>query len=192
MKTKISRKTRETDVSVEINLKGVGKYKIGTGIPFLNHMLELFAHHGGFDLKVNASGDTDIDDHHLIEDVGITLGQAIKKALGGKKGIKRYGNFLLPMDEALSYVAVDVSSRPYLSFKAKFARRVSEKFDYELLEDFFKALASNASITLHIKVMEGRSNHHIAESIFKGFGKALAEAVSKGRGARIPSTKGRI
>ena len=192
MKSKIVRKTRETSVILEINLRGKGKYRINTGIPFFDHMLELFAMHGGFNLNVQAGGDTGIDDHHLTEDVGITLGQALKKAFGNKKGIKRYGNFLMPMDEALSYIVIDISSRPYLEYNAKFNRPDFGKFDYTLLEDFFRAVVSNAGITMHVNVIKGKSSHHTAESIFKGFGKALSEAVSPGKVNRVPSTKGRI
>ncbi|MFH1369643.1 MAG: imidazoleglycerol-phosphate dehydratase HisB [Elusimicrobiota bacterium] len=191
-KAKVSRKTKETEVSVEIGLDRISTAKIGTTIPFVDHMLTLMAYHGDFGLKLKACGDTEIDDHHLVEDIGITLGQALSKALGSKKGINRYGSFLLPMDEALSYVAIDVSGRPYLNFKVKFKNQRTG-FDFDLLNDFFYALAINAGITLHIEMKSGRNNHHIAESIFKGFGRALSQAVSPASKRKgVPSTKGRI
>ncbi|MEW6042498.1 MAG: imidazoleglycerol-phosphate dehydratase HisB, partial [Elusimicrobiota bacterium] len=188
----VKRKTKETTVNVEIDLHGNGRCNISTDIPFINHMLELFAFHGNFDLKIKATGDTVIDNHHLVEDIGITLGQAIKEALGNRKGITRYGSFLMPMDEALSYIVIDISSRPFLSFKVKFKKVFSIEFDYGLIEDFFKALVSNAGMTLHIRILNGKNNHHIAESIFKGFGKALAMAVTKAGSKKILSTKGKL
>lgn len=191
-KARITRKTSETQVDLAIDLDRPGDVRVKTTIPFLDHMLNLFAHHGKFALSVKASGDTEIDDHHLVEDIGIVLGQAVLKALGKKEKINRYGNFLLPMDEALSYVALDISGRPYIDYRVSFADK-NEKFDYDLLQDFFTAVAQNAGITLHIDQKRGRNNHHIAESIFKGFGRALAQAVSineKQKG--IPSTKGKL
>jgi len=200
-KTKLMRKTKETDVKIELNLDGKGNFRINTSLPFLDHMLSLFAKHGLFDLKIKARGDRKIDDHHLVEDIGIVLGVAIKKSLGNKKGIERYGNFLMPMDEALSYVVVDLSGRPYFSFDVKFKRRIAgirvikreEEFDYSLIEEFFRAISNNAEMNLHIKNYSGKNNHHIAESIFKGFGKALAMAVKiNPRIKGVPSTKGKI
>jgi len=191
-KAKIVRKTKETSVTAELNLDRAKPVRISTTVPFFDHMLTLMAYHGGLGLAIKASGDTDIDDHHLVEDVGITLGKALCKALGGKKGINRYGNFLLPMDEALSYVVIDVSGRPYLSYKVKFKPQCSG-FDFDLLNDFFYALALNSGITVHIELKKGRNNHHMAESIFKGFGKALAQAVSIDKNKKsAPSTKGKL
>lgn len=189
-KVKFDRKTNETDVTVELNLDKASKPSISTTIGFLDHMLDLFAVHAGITLKIKASGDTHIDDHHLVEDTGITIGKALKEAIGDKKGITRYGHFLLPMDEALSYVALDLSGRFYLSYEAdiKFQKT---GFNYDLIQEFFYALACNAGITLHIKMIKGRNNHHIAESMFKGFGRALGQAVSYSKGKKmIPSTKG--
>lgn len=189
-KAKIHRKTNETDVLIELNLDKSSKPVISTTIGFLDHMLELFAAHSGFTLKIKAAGDTHIDDHHLVEDIGITLGLALKEAIGDKKGIARYGHFLLPMDEALSYVALDFSGRFYLSYEAdiKFQKT---GFNYDLIQEFFYALAFNAGITLHIKMIKGRNNHHIAESMFKAFGRALKQAVAYSKGKKsIPSTKG--
>jgi imidazoleglycerol phosphate dehydratase HisB len=191
-KAKIIRKTKETSVTVDINLDGAKPTGISTTIPFFDHMLTLMAYHGGIGLSVKAKGDTEIDDHHLIEDTGIALGKALAKALGSKKGINRYGNFLLPMDEALSYVVIDISGRPYLGYKVKFKSQPAG-FDFDLLEDFFYALAINAGITAHIELKKGRNNHHMAEAIFKGFGKALAQAVSAAKNRKsVPSTKGRL
>lgn len=188
-KSKIIRKTNETNVEVELNLDKVSKPQISTTIGFLDHMLDLFAMHAGISLKIKASGDTHIDDHHLVEDTGITIGKALKEALGDKKGIVRYGHFLLPMDEALAYIALDLSGRFFLSYEAdiKFQKT---GFNYDLIQEFFYALACNAGITLHIKMIKGRNNHHIAESMFKGFGRALGQAVAYSKNRRIPSTKG--
>lgn len=191
-KSKINRKTSETDVRLEINLDSSKKSSIKTTIPFMDHMLDLFSAHAGINLNIDAKGDTHIDDHHLVEDIGITLGQALKTALGDKKGITRYGHFLLPMDEALAYVALDISGRPHLSYEAdiKFQK---DGFNYDLIQEFFTAFVNNAAITLHIKMMKGRNNHHIAESIFKGLGRALARAVSiNKKNKKIPSTKGTL
>jgi imidazoleglycerol-phosphate dehydratase len=195
-KAKIDRRTKETKIQVELNLDGKGNYEINTPIPFLNHMLELMAKFACIDLKIKASGDIRIDNHHTTEDLGISLGQAIKKALGKKEGIFRYGFSLVPMDEALSEISLDLSNRPYLAFNVKFKRETTKKigeFNFELIEDFFRALCINAGITLHINLRYGKNNHHIAESMFKGFGVTLREAVKinpKLKG--IPSTKGRI
>lgn len=189
-KSTINRKTSETDVKLEINLDSSKKSSVCTTIPFMDHMLDLFSAHAGITLNINAKGDTHIDDHHLVEDIGITLGQAFKKALGDKKGITRYGHFLLPMDEALAYVALDISGRPHLNYEAaiKFQQN---GFNYDLIQEFFTAFVNNAGITLHIKMMKGRNNHHIAEAIFKGFGRAVAQAVSiNKKNKKIPSTKG--
>ncbi len=189
-KAHIKRKTFETNIDVELNLDSSKKPLISTTIPFMDHMLTLFAAHAGVYLKIKAKGDTEIDDHHLIEDMGITLGQVFKQAIGDKKGITRYGHFLLPMDEALAYVAIDLSGRPFLSYEADIKFQTTG-FNYDLIQEFFIAFVNNAAITLHIKMIKGRNNHHIAESIFKGFGRALAIAISKNKkNNKIPSTKG--
>jgi len=190
-KTNISRKTKETKVSVYLNLDGKGKYDIKTTLPFFDHMLSAFAKHGLFDLKIVARGDREIDDHHLLEDIGLSLGMAVRKCLGNKKGIGRYGNFLMPMDEALSYVVIDISDRPHLKYNVRFNKTYDETFNFDLIEDFFQALVAESKITLHIAMKSGRNNHHIAEAVFKGFGKALSMAVAiKGKG--VPSTKGKL
>jgi len=192
-KATLHRKTHETDVYLSLNLEGTGKSHITTTIPFLDHMLELFAKHGRFDLTLKAKGDTHIDDHHLVEDLGIALGQAISDALGEKKGITRYGNFILPMDEALSYVAIDLSNRPYFVFKVKWVSTQIGKFDGLLLEHFFESVAASARMNLHMALRYGKHPHHIAESLFKGFARALAQAVAiDPRVKGIPSTKGKL
>ena len=193
-KATINRKTRETQIALGINLDGSGTSAIKTPVPFINHMLELFAKHGMFDLKLKATGDTNIDDHHTVEDIGICLGNAIRKALGSMKGIERYGNFSLPMDETLSEVSVDISGRQYLVFNVKFKKPGrKDEFDFSLLEDFFRAISFNAGLTLHINLKYGKNNHHIAESVFKGFAKALSNAVRMNpRVKGIPSTKGTL
>jgi imidazoleglycerol-phosphate dehydratase len=189
-KASILRETKETNVSIVLNLDKPEPVNISTTVPFVDHMLTLFAHHSAIALNVKAKGDTEIDDHHLVEDIGITLGQTLKKALGDKKNINRYGNFLLPMDEALSYVALDISGRPYLEYKVKF-KAGNKGFDFALFKEFFYAVAINAGITLHITQKAGENNHHIAESIFKGFGRALMQAVAVNKKQKgIPSTKG--
>src|SRR3990167_4384217 len=190
---KVSRNTKETQIFLSLNLDGSGSSDARTTLPFLDHMLDLLARHSGIDLAVRAKGDTHIDDHHLVEDIGIALGLALEKALGDKKGIYRYGNFLLPMDESLSYVAVDLGGRPYFDYKVGFRPQSKAPFSFELFEDFFQAVAMSAKMNLHVKLLQGRNNHHIAESIFKGFAKATAQAVSKdARQKGIPSTKGSL
>jgi imidazoleglycerol-phosphate dehydratase len=193
-KAKIKRNTNETQIELELDLDGTGKYEIQTSIGFLNHMLELFSKNSLIDLKLKAKGDLEVDQHHLIEDIGICLGQAVKKALGDKKGINRAGYFAYPMDEALSIIAVDASGRPNLKFKAEFKRRYCGDMDTDLLEDFFKGFTDNAGITLHIVMAYGRNTHHKIEAIFKAFGKAMKMAVSKDEKTKgiIPSTKGVI
>ncbi len=197
--------TNETQIRLKLDLDGKGIYNVSTTIPFLDHMLELFTKHGNFGLTVKATGDTHIDDHHLVEDLGIALGEALNFALGDKKGITRYGQDLRPdrrgkgkalttMDETLSYVALDLSGRPYFDWKVKFHLQNKPPMSFELLEDFFQALAMSAKMNLHIKLMQGRNNHHISESIFKGFGRALSMAVALDprRARTIPSTKGSL
>lgn len=189
-KTNLVRKTKETYVEIKLNLDGKGKNKIVTTIPFFDHMLSLFSFHSGIDLSINANGDTQIDEHHLIEDIGISLGQAFNTALGTKKGINRYGEVLTPMDESLSYVAVDISGRGYLSYKVKFFPEYKkESFDYNLIKEFFYSFVHNAKITLHIKILDGKNNHHICESIFKGVGRAIKQAIVVTK-KNIPSSKG--
>ena len=192
-KATLHRKTRETDIHMSLNLDGTGKSSVRTTLPFLDHMFELFAKHGRFDLTLKAKGDTHIDDHHLVEDLGIALGQAIADALGEKKGIVRYGNFLLPMDETLSYVALDLSNRPHFVFKVKWKSTQIGKFDGLLLEHFFESVASTARMNLHMALSYGKHPHHIAESLFKGFARALAQAVQiDPRVKGVPSTQGKL
>lgn len=183
------RKTKETDIELSLSLDGNGQGEIETGIGFFDHMLTLFARHGCFDLDIHCDGDLFVDAHHSIEDIGIVLGKAIKEALGDKNGIRRYGSALIPMDETLSEVALDLSGRSYLVFNAAFtAERIGE-FPTEMAEEFFRAVADQADMTLHINLRYGKNNHHIAESIFKAFGHALKDAVSLD-GDGILSTKG--
>ena len=190
-KAEIARKTSETDVALTLLIDGKGASKITTGIGFLDHMLTLFAKHGRFDLELSASGDLHVDSHHTVEDVGIVLGQALKEALGDKKSISRYGTSFVPMDEALAMVSLDISGRPYLVFDVSFSNDRVGEMDTELFEEFFRALAFNAGITLHIKELHGGNNHHIIEAVFKAFGRALAEAAEvDGRIEGVLSTKG--
>jgi imidazoleglycerol-phosphate dehydratase len=188
---RVDRKTKETDIKTEINLDGEGKYSVNTSIPFLDHMLSLMSKHGLFDLKIRAKGDIDIDDHHTVEDVGITLGKALRQALGDMKGITRYGQASVPMDEALAEVRLDISGRPYLIYKVEFPKRSKIKdFDPDLIEDFLQAFVSNGSITLHVQSHYGRNTHHIIEAIFKALGRALKQAVAiDPRVKGVPSTK---
>ncbi len=188
---KVERKTRETDIKVSVNIDGDGTYAIDTSIPFLDHMLSLMSKHGLFDVKIKAKGDIDIDDHHTVEDVGIVFGKAVKQAIGTMKGISRYGQAAVPMDEALAVVTVDVSGRPYLVYKAEFPKRSRVKnFDPDLIEDFLQAFVSNCAITLHVDAPYGRNTHHIIEAIFKALGRALRQAVTIDPRVRgVPSTK---
>ena len=183
------RKTNETAVELCLSLDGEGKSEIETGIGFFDHMLTLFARHGGFDLEIHCDGDLFVDAHHSIEDIGIVLGDAIKEALGDKNGIRRYGSALIPMDETLAEAALDLSGRSYLVFNAEFtAERIGE-FPTEMAEEFFRAVADRAGMTLHINLRYGKNNHHMAEGIFKAFGHALKDAVAIDGGG-ILSTKG--
>jgi imidazoleglycerol-phosphate dehydratase len=192
-KAKIVRKTAETNVTIEMNLDGTGKGNISTTIPFLDHMLDLLARHGFFDLQVKSRGDTDVDYHHLVEDIGICLGAAIREALGKKEKINRYGSATVPMDESLCGVSLDISGRPYLVFKVNFGVKKIRDFDPALLKDFFKSLTDHSGMTLHVNVMYGRNNHHIAESVFKAFARALSEAVSFNKKVTgVLSTKGSL
>ena len=187
----IERRTKETDIQVAINLDGKGVSSIDTSIPFLDHMFELMAAHGFMDLTVRAKGDTKIDYHHTVEDLGICLGQAISEALGEKKGIKRYGQAIVPMDEALAQVVIDISNRPYLSYKVSLKTRMSGQFDVGILNEFFRALVNHAGLTMHIELESGEDPHHSAEAIFKAFARALDQACqSEERLEGVPSTKG--
>jgi imidazoleglycerol-phosphate dehydratase len=189
----VHRKTAETNISMRFTLAGRGQYTIDTSIPFMDHMLSLFAKHGGFDLSIKAKGDTDVDDHHLVEDLGICLGGCIDMALGDKKGIARFGNASIPMDESKVDVAVDLSGRSFLVFNCSFSRSIKDSFEYGLLEDFFRAVSLNSKMTLHCNCAYGRDNHHIAEALCKAFGVALGQAAAITRkGAGVPSTKGRL
>jgi imidazoleglycerol-phosphate dehydratase len=190
-KAEARRKTKETAVVLTLNLDGSGKHSIVTGIPFFDHMLSLLTYHSRMDLSLKAKGDIGVDAHHTVEDVGISLGDGIRKALGEAKGIQRYGMATIPMDETLVSVAVDLSMRPYLVFQMKLRRSKIGTFDPELVEEFFKALCNHARITLHINLLYGRNSHHMVEAVFKGFGRALREALSiDERASEIPSTKG--
>lgn len=188
-KSEVTRDTKETSIRVELNLDGTGQTDIDTGIGFLDHMLDLMAFHGSLDLKVHASGDLDVDDHHTVEDTGIALGSAFHKALGDRKGINRYGSVTLPMDEALANVSLDISGRPYLVFHCDFTREQIGMLSTEMIEEFFRAFAVAAGVTLHINLLYGKNDHHKAEAIFKAFGHAVKEAV-KITGDQLPSTKG--
>jgi imidazoleglycerol-phosphate dehydratase len=191
-KAQIERKTTETAIFLSIDLDGRGSSEISTGIPFFDHMLSLMAMHGLFDLALQAQGDLEVDFHHTVEDVGIAVGQGIRQALGDGVGIRRFGEALVPMDEALSRVVLDISGRPYLGYRVK-ARGKVKDFNLELVESFFKAVADHASITLHIDLLCGTNRHHIVEAIFKGFGRALDAATGLDqRRSGIPSTKGRL
>jgi len=192
-KAEVKRKTKETEISLKIDLEGSGKYSIHTGIPFFDHMLSLLAYHSGIDLSLKARGDIGVDAHHTVEDVGICLGDGIRKALGEARGIQRYGMALIPMDEALASVALDLSMRPWLVFHMKLKRSRIGTFDLELIEEFFKALCNHGRMTLHINLLYGRNSHHMVEGVFKGFGRALRQAISlDSRSASVPSTKGML
>ena len=190
-KAEVSRRTNETDVNISINLDGEGKSDIVTGIGFFDHMLTLFAAHGHFDLRVRCDGDLTVDGHHSVEDIGIVLGQTVKKALGDKRGIARYGSMQLPMDETLAMVVIDISGRPFLVYDGGSLSPMIGEYDTELTEEFLRAFAFNAGITLHAKILYGTNSHHKIEAIFKAMGHALAKAVVI-NGATIPSTKGVI
>ena len=190
---KIERKTNETEITLELNLDGTGKSKINTGVGFLDHMLELFARHGVFDLKVIAKGDLHVDQHHTVEDTGICLGLAFREALGDKAGIRRYGHFTLPMEETLVTTAIDLSGRYYMVFGVEFPAQKIGDFDSELVEDFWQAFAANALCNLHVVLHYGRNSHHISEATFKSFARTLRMAVEADRRMTgVPSTKGVI
>ena len=193
-KAEITRNTLETQVIVRLNLDGTGKCRFATGVPFLDHMLEQVARHGMVDLEVEATGDLHIDAHHTVEDIGITLGQALAKAFGNKQGIRRYGHAYVPLDEALSRVVVDLSGRPGLSFNVAFSRAMVGAFDVDLVREFFQGLVNHALMTLHIDNLRGENAHHQAETVFKAFGRALRMAVEADPRAAgsVPSTKGSL
>ena len=188
----IKRKTGETDISLTLNIDGKGKSDISTGVGFLDHMLDLFTRHGRFDISLTCKGDTFVDDHHSTEDIAIALGSAFRSALGDKRGIKRYGDIILPMDETLILAAVDISGRGMLKLTSDFQTEKIGTFDVELVEDFFISFAQNAGITLHIKQLDGRNSHHIAEGMFKAVARAMRKAVEIDECSKdeIPSTKG--
>ena len=193
-KASLRRTTRETDVEVTLDLDGAGVAEVATGIGFLDHMLDLWARHARIDLTATAKGDLHIDMHHTAEDVGIVLGQAVKQALGDMRGITRYGDVHLPMDETLTRVALDISGRPFLVFRTRFHRDKIGEFDTELVREWFQAFATNAGVTLHVETLYGSNDHHIAESCFKGLARALrtAIAVDARAAGEVPSTKGRL
>jgi imidazoleglycerol-phosphate dehydratase len=193
-KATAARKTKETDVEVAVDLDGAGRAQVTTGIGFLDHMLDLLARHSRIDITVKAKGDLHIDHHHTTEDVGIALGQAMKQALGDMKGITRYADVHVPMDEALTRVALDISGRPFLVFKAEFVRDKVGSFDTELVQEWFQAFATNSGLTLHVETLYGTNDHHIAESCFKALARALRTAVAIDPRAKdeVPSTKGSL
>ena len=188
------RKTNETDIKVSLELYGIGKANIDTGVPFLDHMLDQIARHGLMDLTISCKGDTDIDDHHTVEDIGITLGQAFSDAVGDKKGLTRYGHSYVPLDEALSRVVIDLSGRPGLELGVKFTRDRVGSFDLDLIREFFQGFVNHSSVTLHIDNLKGINSHHQAETVFKAFGRALRMATTpdERQSGVIPSTKGSL
>jgi imidazoleglycerol-phosphate dehydratase len=190
----IHRKTKETDITLTLNLDGSGKHEIKSPVPFLNHMLEALSKHSGFDLTVKGKGDTHIDDHHTVEDIGIAFGLALDKALGDKHGISRYGHFYVPLDEALVRAVVDLSGRNYINFSLDlFVKKRIGNFDTELVEDFFRAVVDNGKFNLHLEKIHGRNSHHIVEAAFKSFARALKMATAHDAKVKgVPSTKGKI
>jgi len=192
-KAKIARKTKETDVTVDLNIDGSGVYRNATGIPFLDHMLDLLSKHSLIDLKVRARGDLDVDYHHTVEDVGLVIGQALDKALGKRAGITRYGSALLPMDEAMSRVAIDLGGRPFLVYSLATRTRKIRDFDVQLVEEFFRAFSTAGRMNLHIAQLYGKDVHHAVESVFKGVARALRQACTKDpRVKGVPSSKGSL
>jgi len=191
--TRVTRDTLETQITVEVNLDGSGRCKLATGLPFFEHMLDQVARHGLIDLEIEASGDLDVDAHHTVEDVGITLGQAVKQAAGDRKGILRYGHAYVPLDEALSRVVIDFSGRPGLNYEVAYTRGRVGDFDVDLLREFFQGFTNHALVTLHIDNLKGENAHHQAETVFKAFGRALRMALSPDpRSDAMPSTKGSL
>ena len=193
-KARVERNTLETQITVEINLDGTGKANFDTGVPFLEHMMDQIARHGLVDLDITCKGDLHIDDHHTVEDTGIAIGQAIRQALGERRGIRRYASLDLVMDECLTRAAIDVSGRPFLVFKAEFSRAKIGTFDTELVQEFFQALAQNAGVTLHVENLYGSNAHHVAETCFKAVARSLRKAVEidPRQADRIPTTKGQL
>lgn len=192
-RTSVTRETKETQITIQIDLDGSGKYQVETPFPFLNHMLSAFAKHGYFDLTVKAKGDVEIDDHHTVEDIGIVLGEALAKAWGEKRGIRRFGHASIPLDEALAEVTVDLSGRPYLVFNVQMPKKKIREFDTDLIEHFFRAVVDQCKINLHINLHYGKDPHHILEAIFKGFGRALDAATQiDPRLKGVASTKGKL
>lgn len=187
----VNRDTKETQINLLINLDGKGQCKVDSGVGFFDHMITLLSFHSGIDLKIEAKGDLEVCDHHLVEDVGIALGQALREALGDKKGIKRYGTFFVPMDEALTMVSLDISGRSFLHFEGEFKRESIGNFSTEMVVEFFRAVAFNSGITLHCRILYGENDHHKIEGLFKAFGRALREA-KEVAGDDIPSTKGAL
>jgi imidazoleglycerol-phosphate dehydratase len=191
-KSSLKRKTKETSIKCSVNLDGKGKYSIKTPIGFFSHMLELFSRHSLIDLSINAKGDVKVDQHHTVEDTGIILGQAILKALGDKKGINRAGYFVMPMDESLAVVAIDLAGRPYLNFDVKFSKPRQGDLDTDMIEEFFRAIANSLKANIHVKLSYGKNDHHKIEAIFKCFARAMKAAISKDKRMlkELPSTKG--
>lgn len=191
-KASIHRKTKETEIHLDLNLDGTGISEVSTGIPFMDHMLTLMAAHGFMDLKIAATGDTEIDDHHTVEDIGICLGKAIHDGLGKREGIRRYGHAMVPMDEALARVALDISNRPFLAYRVVLKESKTGTFDVNLVREFFRALVVHSGITMHVDLVSGDDPHHVAESIFKSFARALDQAsgLEPRLGGAVPSTKG--
>jgi len=187
----MTRETKETSISLQLNLDGKGAAAVETGIGFLDHMLDLLARHSGFDLEVAASGDIEVDDHHLVEDAGLVFGEVLKQALGDKEGINRYGWAVTPMDEALVMCAVDLGGRPYLAYRLELPAKRIKQFATELVEEFFRAVSNAAGMNVHLRQLDGRNTHHIAEAAFKAFARALGEAAAtSARVQGVPSTKG--
>ncbi len=193
-KAEILRKTKETDIFVNLDIDGSGKSEIDTGIPFMDHMLTLMAAHGFLDLEIRANGDTEVDFHHTVEDLGICLGQAINQALGEKKGIRRYGQAIIPMDESLARVVMDISNRPHLAYRVSLKSTLTGTFDVGLVNEFFRALVTHGGITMHVDLLSGEEPHHVAEAIFKAFARALDMAcqTEERLNGGVPSTKGKL
>jgi imidazoleglycerol-phosphate dehydratase len=191
-KAAIHRKTNETEIRLDLNLDGTGVTEVNTGIPFMDHMLTLMSAHGFMDLKITASGDTQIDDHHTVEDLGICLGKALHEALGKREGIRRFGHAVVPMDEALARIALDISNRPFLAYRVALKESKTGSFDVNLVREFFRALVVHSGITMHVDLISGDDPHHVAESIYKSFARALDQAKSPELrlGGAVPSTKG--
>ncbi|MBI3803944.1 MAG: imidazoleglycerol-phosphate dehydratase HisB [Nitrospirae bacterium] len=189
----VTRETKETAITLQVDLDGSGKYQVETPFPFLNHMLSAFAKHGYFDLTVKAKGDVEIDDHHTVEDIGIVLGEALAKAWGEKRGIRRFGHAAIPLDEALAEVTVDLSGRPYLVYHVQMPKKKIKEFDTDLIEHFFRSVVDQCRINLHVNLQYGKDPHHILEAIFKGFGRALDQATQiDPRLKGVASTKGKL